>query len=70
MFADHPQKPADIFDRNNYQSIATTPMFKRAGELGLLWDEVKIPAFLTGLLLNVFMKDLQGYAVHRFHFGM
>ena len=44
------------------------PMFRRAGQLGILWDEVKIPKFVSRLILNVFLKDLKGYAVHRLNF--
>ncbi|MET0069192.1 MAG: hypothetical protein ABW096_04080 [Candidatus Thiodiazotropha sp.] len=43
-------------------------MFRRAGELGVLWDEVRIPKFASWLMLNVFAKDLNGYAVHRLDF--
>jgi hypothetical protein len=37
-------------------------------KLGILWDEAKIPTFVSWLLLNLFLKDLAGYAVHRLYF--
>lgn len=67
-FSERPNAPEDVFINHHYTLIDRTPMFKRAGELGLLWSEVKIPTFISWLMLNVFMKDLSGYAVHRFDF--
>ncbi len=69
QFSARPEDPTEIFSQHNYRLTQAVPMFKRASELGVLWDEVKIPAILMRLLLNVFMQDLQGYAVHRFDFG-
>jgi hypothetical protein len=43
-------------------------MFKRAREMGIHWDEAKIPTLVSWLLLNLFLKDLSGYAVHRLYF--
>lgn len=68
-FSERPDDPTEIFRQYNYRLRQAVPMFERASEVGVLWDEVKIPAMVMRLLLNVFMKDLQGYAVHRFDFG-
>lgn len=67
-FSERPDNPEEIFTTHHYTMIERVPMFKRAGELGLLWREVKIPRFVSWLLLNVFLRDLGGYAVHRFVF--
>jgi methyltransferase (TIGR00027 family) len=67
-FTERPDSPEEIFTQNNYKTIVRIPMFRRAGELGILWDEVKIPKFVCELMLNVFLKDLNGYAVHQFSF--
>ena len=68
-FTDRPDNPENIFILNKYELVELIPMFKRAGELGVLWDEVKIPALVTRLMLNLFMKDLSGYSVHHFRYG-
>ena len=67
-FSERPDSPGKIFAQHHYKTIEQTPMFRRAGELGILWDEVKIPKFVCELMLNVFLKDLNGYAVHRLGF--
>lgn len=66
-FTDRPDKPEELFTRKNYKLLERVPMFMRAEELGILWDEMKIPGFIAILMLNVFMKDLNGYSV--FHFS-
>jgi len=68
-FSERPDAPEEIFTDRNYTLVDRTPMFKRAGELGLLWSEVKIPKFMVWLLLNVLLKELNGYAVHRFDYN-
>lgn len=67
-FSERPDTPEEIFIQHGYKKIESMPMFRRARELGILWDEVKIPKFVSWLMLNVFLKDLNGYAVHRFNF--
>jgi len=67
-FTTRPEHPEAIFMQHGYELAGRTPMFERAKELGILWDEVRIPKFVSDLLLKVFMKDLAGYAVYRFHF--
>lgn len=61
--------PARIFIDNNYQVTAYVSLFKRATELGLVRHIMKIPGFAMVLLLNIFMRDLNGYAVYRFRYG-
>jgi hypothetical protein len=68
-FTDRPDNPEKIFILNKYKLIERVPMFNRAGELGILWDEVKIPALAARLMLNLFMKDLSGYSVHHFRYS-
>ena len=67
-FSERPDNPEKLFTRHNYKAIERIPMFRRAAELGIYWDEVKIPIFVCELMLNVFLKDLNGYAVHRLNF--
>jgi methyltransferase (TIGR00027 family) len=69
QFTTRPYKPADIFKQNNYVETAHTPMFKRASELNMLWDRAKIPVSIAKLLGKTVMKNISGYAVHRFEFG-
>ena len=68
VFTTRPDFPEAIFTRHDYKSIEHIPMFKRARELGILRDEAKIPKFVSWLLLNLFLRDLRGYAVHRLYF--
>jgi hypothetical protein len=68
-FTSRPVEPDAIFINNNYKKIENIAMYKRATELGILRDRLKIPDFVSGLLLNIFMKDLNGYSVVRFHYG-
>ena len=67
-FSERPNSPEEIFIQHDYKIIERIPMFRRAAELGILWDEVKIPKVVSRLMLNVFLKDLNGYAVHRLNF--
>lgn len=68
-FSERPENPVELFEQHGYRSLQAVPMLKRASEVGLLWDELKLPAIAATLLLKVFMRDLQGYAVHQFQFG-
>ncbi|HSR01613.1 MAG TPA: hypothetical protein VLM20_02370, partial [Methylophilaceae bacterium] len=68
-FTDRPINPKKIFIDNQYILEEQTPMFKRAAELGLLWREVKMPMFVSKLLLNYFLKDIAGYAIHKFSYN-
>lgn len=68
-FTARPDKPETIFIENKYIEIDRVPMMKRAMELGLYWSDLKIPSFIIRLMLNVFMRDLNGYAVYRFRHG-
>lgn len=68
-FTTRPDEPAAIFIQHGYRQLSRTPMFKRAGELGVLWDRAKIPAIVAKLLSHTIMKNINGYAVHQFIFG-
>ena len=68
-FTARPDQPTDIFKQNDYVETAHTPIYKRAAELGVLWDRAKIPAPIAKLLSRTIMKNISGYAVHRFEFG-
>lgn len=68
-FTARPENPAEIFLKNAYIETTHIPMFKRATELGILWDRARIPAPIARLLLRVLVRDLNGYAVHRFAYG-
>ena len=69
QFTARPDNPATIFTQHGYVQHSCTPMFKRASELGVLWDRAKIPASIAKLLFHTIMKNINGYAVHRFEFG-
>ncbi len=69
QFTTRPDNPAAIFTRHTYTESSRTPMFKRAYELGVLWDRVRIPAPIAKLLYVTIMKDISGYAIHRFEYG-
>jgi methyltransferase (TIGR00027 family) len=66
VFTERPDDPAEIFRRNGYMETANVPMFRRAMELGVLWDRARIPAVVARLLLGVLRKELNGFAVRRF----
>lgn len=68
-FTQRPDEPEKHFLENDYRLVETMPMFKRAGQLGVLWDRARIPGFMVWLMLNYFMKDLNGYAVHQFRYA-
>jgi methyltransferase (TIGR00027 family) len=68
VFTTRPDFPEAIFTRHDYKPVERIPMFKRARELGILRNEAKLPSFVSWLLLNLFLRDLRGYAVHRLNF--
>ena len=68
IFSKKSEKPEEIFINNGYVEVERIPTFKYAAESGALWAVAKIPPFVSSLLLNIFMKDLNGYAVHYFRY--
>lgn len=69
QFTTRPDNPAAIFERHAYTESSRTPIFKRGYELGVLWDRARIPAPIANLLYKTIMKDISGYAIHRFEYG-
>jgi methyltransferase (TIGR00027 family) len=69
QFTARPDNPADIFTQHGYVEHSHTPMFKRAYELGVLWDRARIPTPVAKLLYKTVMKNISGYAIHQFTFG-
>lgn len=67
-FTERPEQPSQVFKAHDYVELARTPMMKGAGDLGILWQRARIPKFVSWLMLNVFVKAFQGYAVHQFKF--
>ncbi len=67
-FTERPEQPSLIFKQHDYTELARTPMFQRAGELGILWQRARIPKIFSWLMLNFFAKDLNGYAVYQFQY--
>ena len=68
-FTERPEHPEEIFIHHKYTEVERVPMFRRARELGILQKEAGIPKFISWLMLNLLVKDLNGYAVHRFSYG-
>lgn len=68
-FSQRPANPARLFQQHDYRQLEAIPMFQHAIETGVLWQRARIPGFAFRLLLNHFMKHLQGFAVHRFEYG-
>ena len=68
-FTDRTDNPEKLFTYKNYKLLDRVPMFMRARELGLLWDEVRIPGLIAIMMMNVFMKDLNGYSVFHFRYN-
>ena len=68
-FTARPDDPAATFIQHGYTEFSRTPMFKQAIELGVLWDRAKIPAPIAKLLYKTILKNISGYAIHRFEFG-
>jgi methyltransferase (TIGR00027 family) len=68
-FTKRPDDPSAIFKLLGYVESSCMPMQKKAAELGILWDRAKIPAPVAKLLYKTIMKDISGYAIHRFEYG-
>lgn len=68
-FTERPENPEEIFINNSYIQFDRIAMVKHATQLGLYWNAIKMPKFAAKLLFDVFMKDLDGYAVNRFRYG-
>ncbi|MGD2170544.1 MAG: class I SAM-dependent methyltransferase [Gammaproteobacteria bacterium] len=68
-FSERPERPADDFLRRDYRLAAVESMFERAIETGVLWDELRMPSWIARLLFRSVLRDLGGYAAHRFEFG-
>lgn len=67
-FTNRPDAPEEIFLQLGYHPLMNTTMFQRAAELGLFWDELRLPRPVAWLMLNWLKRDLGGYAVHKFAF--
>lgn len=67
-FTERPDFPEEIFTRHHYKKIEHLATIRGARKLGILWQQVKVPKFMSWLMLNVFYKNLEGYAVYRFNF--
>lgn len=67
-FTTRPEYPAEVFINNNYVETDHIPMNRRARELGIYRDIFKLPLFIFNIM-GLLMKDLEGYAIHRFHYG-
>jgi methyltransferase (TIGR00027 family) len=67
-FTELPADPAAIFIEHGYTQKANVPMFRRAAELGVLWQRARIPGFVARILLAV-VKDLNGFSVREFTYG-
>lgn len=68
-FTARPNDPSAIFKLLGYVESSRTPMFKKAAELGILWDRAKISAPIAKLLYFTVMNGIDGYAIHTFKFG-
>jgi len=68
-FSERPERPVDDFLRQGYRLAEIRPMFECSIETGILWDELRIPSWIFRLLFISVLRDLRGYAVHRFEFG-
>lgn len=67
-FTTRPEKPTEIFISNNYVEIDHIPINRRARELGIYRDILKLPLFVFKIM-GLIMKDVEGYAIHRFNYG-
>ena len=65
-FTARPEHPEEIFMQNGYLEVERIPMVRRALELGIYRRRLGIPDIVSKLMLNVFLKDLSGYAIYRF----
>lgn len=68
QFTARPEEPATMFKQHGYVENARNPMFKRAIELGVVWDRANIPAPIAKLLSKTVIKNINGYAIHQFTF--
>ena len=68
-FTARPEHPGEIFIQNGYVEMERISMVRRALELRVNRRRLGIPDFLSKLMLNVFLKDLNGYAISRFRLG-
>ena len=68
-FTARPVNPAGQFLEHGYREICRVPMVRRALELGMYRDYLKLPGFLATILFIYIMKDMSGYAIHRFQYG-
>lgn len=66
QFAPLLEQPERLFASLDYKKINSVSTYQRAHELGSLKEVAKFPRFFSSLLLNVFMRDLHGYAVYEF----
>jgi O-methyltransferase involved in polyketide biosynthesis len=57
-FTGRPDKPEEIFIKNNYIKIENIPISERVIKSGVLWRQLKIPGPVFRLIMNLFMKDL------------
>jgi methyltransferase (TIGR00027 family) len=67
-FTERPVDPAAIFIEHGYAQSAEVPMFRRALELGVLWQRARIPGPIARIMLAV-SKDLSGFSVRQFRYG-
>ena len=65
-FTQRPVDPTTQFIQQGYELKSRLSMTQHANETGTFWHRLKMPKPVGWLLLNVFLKDLQGYAVHQF----
>ncbi len=68
-FTARPENPVEIFLQHGYQTQYHWPNFKRAEELGVLWDRAKIPSLIAKLLYKTVLKNMNGYGIHQFKYG-
>lgn len=66
MFAQLMEHPTHLFKELSYRETGSMSTYQFAHDHDALKDVVKLPKVLSALLLNVFMRDLHGYAVHEF----
>jgi O-methyltransferase involved in polyketide biosynthesis len=69
VFAPLPEKPEAIFLKHGYQEVGVVSAYQRAHDIGAFQALLKMPRFVSGLLLRFVMPDLNGYAVHEFKFN-
>lgn len=67
-FTERPVDPAAIFIEHGYRQTDEVPMFRRAWELGVLWQRARIPGFVARIMLGR-ARELSGFGVRRFVYG-